>query len=265
MAKKICFVLGAGGARGIAHIGFLQAMEDNKIKPSAIVGCSMGAVVGACYSLGIKPSTMKEVAESLKFKDIVDINFQIFSKKSILHSVKMRNKITSLLENNTFEDTKIPFKCVAVDLVKGEAVGLESGLLVDAVCASSAIPTIFRPVEINGMDLVDGGILERVPVRFAKEFDCDVIIAVDVLGKLQPYVETKSVLQHLLRTIDVNDSYNTLKYLKKHKPNVLIYPELGDMSQYKVERLSFAYEEGYKAGIKALPKIKKAIDKANAK
>ncbi len=264
MAKKICFVLGAGGARGIAHIGFLQAMEENNIKPSAIVGCSMGAVVGACYSLGIKPSTMKEVAESLKFKDIVDLNLQIFSKKSILHSVKMRNKITSLLENNTFEDTKIPFTCVAVDLVKGEAVGLNKGLLVDAVCASSAIPTIFRPVEIDGMDLVDGGILERVPVRFAKDFEPDIVVAVDVLGKLQPYVETRSVLQHLLRTIDVNDSYNTLKYLKKYKPDVLIYPDLGDMSQYKVERLPFAYEAGYKAGLEAVAQIKelKKVKKA---
>ena len=257
MAKKICFVLGAGGARGIAHIGFLQAMEDNNIKPDCIVGCSMGAVVGACYSLGIKPIKMKEVAEELKFKDIVDLNFQIFSKKSILRSVKMRNKITSLLEHNTFEDTKIPFKCVAVDLVKGNAVGLDKGFLVDAVCASSAIPTIFRPVEIDGMDLVDGGILERVPVRFAKEFKPDIVVAVDVLGKLQPYKETKSVLQHFLRTIDVNDCFNTEKYLKKYKPDLLVYPDLGDMSQYKVEKLAFAYEAGYKSGVEASKEIKK--------
>ncbi len=259
MSNKICFVLGAGGARGIAHIGFLQAMEDNNIKPDCIVGCSMGAVVGACYSLGISPAKMKEVSRELKFKDIVDISLNIFSKKSILHSVKMRNKITSLLEDNTFEDTLIPFMCVAVDLVSGKTVPLKEGLLVDAVCASSAIPTIFRPVEINGMDLVDGGILERVPVKYSKYFEADTVIAVDVLGRLQPYVETKSVLGHFLRTLDVNDSYHTLNYLRRHKPDVLIYPELGDMSQYKVEKFEFAYEEGYKAGIEALPQIKEAI------
>ncbi len=260
MSNKVCFVLGAGGARGVAHIGFLQAMEDNAIKPDCIVGCSMGAVVGACYSLGIPPSKMKEVAGELKFKDIVDLSLNIFSKKSILQSVKMRNKITSLLEKNTFSDTKIPFICVAVDLISGKTVALKEGLLVDAVCASSAIPTIFRPVEINGMDLVDGGILERVPVRYAKEFKADTVIAVDVLGKLQPYTETKNVLGHFLRTLDVNDSYHTLKYLKKYEPDVLVYPKLKDMSQYKVERLEFAYEEGYKAGIKALPKIKEKIE-----
>ena len=262
MAKKICFVLGAGGARGIAHIGFLQAMEENKIKPDYIVGCSMGAVVGACYSLGISPEKMKSVAEELKFKDIVDINFQIFSKKSILHSVKMRKKIISLLEHNTFDDVKIPFTCVAVDLVKGKAIGLNKGSLVDAVCASSAIPTIFRPVEMDGMDLVDGGILERVPVRFAKEYKPDIIVAVDVLGKLQPYVETRNVLQHLLRTLDVNDCYHTEKYLKKYKPDVLVYPDLGDMSQYKVEKLAFAYEAGYNAGLEAVKQIKK-LKRAN--
>ncbi|MBO5926789.1 MAG: patatin-like phospholipase family protein [Clostridia bacterium] len=259
MSKKICFVLGAGGARGIAHIGFLQAMEENGVKPDCIVGCSMGAVVGACYALGIPPKKMKEVAEELKFKDIVDMSLKVFSTKSILRSTKMRNKITSLLKDSTFNDVNIPLTCVAVDLVKGETVGLKEGSLVDAVCASSAIPTIFRPVEMNGMDLVDGGILERVPVRYAKDYEPDVVIAVDVLGKLQPYVETKSVLQHLLRTLDVNDSHNTLKYLKKYKPDVLVYPELEDMSQYKVERLGFAYEEGYKAGLKAMSKIEKAL------
>ncbi len=261
MTKKICFVLGAGGARGIAHIGFLQAMEENDIKPDYIVGCSMGAVVGACYSIGISPSKMKSVAEELKTKDIIDLNLKIFTKKSILHSVKMRNKIASLLENKNFSDCLIPFNCVAVDLVTGKAVALSEGSLVDAVCASSAIPTIFRPVEMKGMDLVDGGVLERVPVKFAKDFDADVIVAVDVLGKLQPYTETKSVLGHLLRTLDVVDCFNTEKYLKKYKPDVLIYPELGDMSQYKVEKLSFAYEQGYKAGLEAVKKIKNKLKK----
>ena len=260
MGKKLCFVLGAGGARGIAHIGFLQAMEENGIKPNSIVGCSMGAVVGACYSIGIPPLELKKIADELKFKDIVDLNLQIFSKKSILHSVKMRKKITSLLENKTFEDTLIPFTCVAVDLVSGKSVGINEGSLVDAVCASSAIPTIFRPVEKNGMDLVDGGILERVPTKYAKQYKADVVVAVDVLGKLQKYTETKSVLGHLLRTLEVVDSYNTIKYLNENKPDLLIYPKLLDMSQYKVEKLDFAYEEGYKAGIKSVKKIAKLIE-----
>ncbi len=259
MAKHLCFVLGAGGARGIAHIGFLQAMEENGIKPNSIIGCSMGAVVGACYSVGITPQKMKEVAESLKFKDIVDLTFNIFSKKSILRSVKMRNKIAHLVDNKDFSDTLIPFKCVAVDLKKGVPVALDKGSLVDAVCASSAIPTVFRPVEIDGMELVDGAVLERVPVRFAKDFKADVVIAVDVLGSLNKYVETKNVLQHMLRTVDVNDTYHTKKYLRYHKPDLYIEPDLEDMSQYKVERLSFAYEVGYKTGLEYAEKIKELI------
>ena len=259
MAKKVCFVLGAGGARGIAHIGFLQAMEENGVKPDSIIGCSMGAVVGACYSVGISPLKMKEVAESLKFKDIVDLTFNIFSKKSILRSVKMRNKIAHLVDNKDFSDTIIPFKCVAVDLKKGVPALLDKGSLVDAVCASSAIPGVFRPVIIDDMELVDGAVIERLPVRFAKEFKADVVIAVDVLGDIREYVETKNVLQHLLRTVDVNDAYHTKKYLRYHKPNLYIEPDLGDMSQYKVEKLSFAYEQGYKAGLEYLDKIKELI------
>lgn len=257
MAKKICFVLGAGGARGIAHIGFLKAMDENKIKPSAIVGCSMGAIVGACYASGIKPEKMREVAEALKFKDIVD--FSIFSKKSLLRSIKMRNKIANLLQGKNFDDLKIPFACVAVDMVKGKSVTLKEGSLLDAVCASSAIPSVFRPVEIDNMELVDGCVLERVPVKVSKDFGCDVVVAVDVLGKLPKYADTKNVFQHLLRTVDVNDAYHTEQYLKKYKPNILIRPDLKDMSQYKVENLSFAYEMGYKAGIENVEKIKEIL------
>ena len=106
MAKKLCFALGSGGSRGIAHIGFLQAMDENGIKPDAIVGCSMGAIVGACYCAGITPMQMKETADSLKYKDIADIDFFPFSKKGLLRSVKMRNKITSLLGVSTFKELK---------------------------------------------------------------------------------------------------------------------------------------------------------------
>lgn len=259
MAKKVCFVLGAGGARGIAHVGFLQAMDENKIKPDCIIGCSMGSVVGSCYAAGLTPEKMKKEAENLRFKDLVDLHLSIFSKNGILRSVKMRNKVASLLEGKDFKDLKIPFMCVAVDLLTGEVVPLKEGPLAPAVCASSAIPTVFRSVEIDGRHLIDGGALERVPTRFAKDFGADVVVAVDVLGKLRVVEEPKSVLQLLLRTVDIVDCENTKKYLKKYKPNLLIEPELGDMSQYKVEKLAFAYEQGYKAGLENVEKIKKLI------
>ncbi len=259
MAKKLCFALGSGGARGIAHIGFLQAMEENGIKPDSIVGCSMGALVGACYCAGIPLKTLKETADSLKFKDIADFDFFPFTKKSLLRSVKMQTKISSLIGHTSFEELKIPFACIAADLVSGEVITLKDGDLSEAVRASSSIPTIFRPVEIGDYELVDGGVLERVPVKQAQIFNPDVVVAVDVIGNLREYKPTKSLIQLLLKVIEVNDNYRTKEYSAKYKPDLLVMPELGDMSEFKVEKLPFAYEQGYKVGLENVDKIKKLL------
>lgn len=260
MSKKLCFVLGAGGARGVAHIGFLQAMEESGIKPDCIVGCSMGSVVGAAYSMGLSPKEMKAFAESLRSKDIIDLSPALFSKKSLLSSVKMQKKIKQVLGDVEFKDLKIPFECVAVDINKGKVVTLNDGLVEEAVRASSSIPTVFRPVIKDDMELVDGGILLRVPVENAKHFNADVVVAVDVLGDYRPHEVSKNIIEHALRVIDLADCVHTKKYLKEHKPDILIKPNLGDMSQYKVEKISFAYGQGYHSGLKYADKIKALLD-----
>ncbi len=269
MSKKLCFVLGAGGARGIAHIGFLQAMEENGIKPDCIVGCSMGSVVGAAYASGMKPKEMRKFAESLKPKHIIDVSPAFFSKKSLLSSVKMQRKIKEVLGDVTFDQLKLPFECVAVDMHSGKLVTLNEGSVEEAVRASSAIPTVFRPVEKNDMELVDGGILLRVPVENAKHFNADVVVAVDVLGDYRPHEGTKNIIEHALRVLELVDGHYTHRYLKYHKPDVLVTPNLGDMSQYKVEKISFAYGQGYHSGLKVAAQIKEIlsapIDETNKK
>ncbi len=258
--KNLCFVLGAGGARGIAHIGFLQAMEENGIFPDCIVGCSMGSVVGGCYSAGISPSKMKDVALSLKAGDIIDVAPNFLSKKGILRSVKMQIRLERLLGDTTFDGLKIPFECVAVDIISGKAVTLNSGRVEEAVRASSSIPLVFRPVLKDGMELIDGATLVRVPVKNAEHFKAKVVVAVDVLGKIRPKeIPTKNIIELGLRAVDVNDSHHTANYLRIHRPDLLIEPDLGDMSQYKIEKLAFAYEQGYKCGQENADKIKKLL------
>lgn len=259
--SKLCFVLGAGGARGVAHIGFLQAMEEHNIKPDFIVGCSMGAVVGACYAAGYSPKEMREIAESLKPKHIIDVSPTLFSRKSLLTSVKMQRKINSLLGDITFEQLKIPFECIAVDLIKGKIVTLNSGNVEEAVRASSSIPTVFRPVSINDQELVDGGVLCRLPIENAKNFNADKIVAVDVIGEYRPHETSKNIIEQALRVVDLTDCHRTSEYLKLHKPDILIKPNLGDMSQYKVEKISFAYGQGYHSGTKYAERILKLLEK----
>ncbi|MBO5713794.1 MAG: patatin-like phospholipase family protein [Clostridia bacterium] len=261
MQKNLCFVLGAGGARGIAHVGFLQAMEENGIIPDCIVGCSMGSVVGGCYAAGITPSKMKEVADSLKKNDIIDVAPNFISKKGLLKSMKMQLKLEKLLGSVTFDALKIPFECVAVDLITGKPVTLNEGMVEESVRASSSIPLVFRPVIKNGMELVDGATLVRVPVANARHFNAKVVVAVDVLGRVVPKeIPTKNIIDLALRAVDINDAHHTRNYLKAHKPDLLIEPELEDMSQYKIDRLSFAYEQGYIAGIENVERIKALIE-----
>ncbi len=260
MSKKLCFVLGAGGARGIAHIGFLQAMEENGIKPDCIVGCSMGAVVGAAYASGLSPKQMREIAENLRSKDIIDVSPAFFSRKSLLSSIKMQKQLKNVLGDIEFKDLKIPFECVAVDVHKGVLVTLNEGKVEEAVRASSAIPTVFRPVIIDDMELIDGCLLRRIPVENAKHFDADVVVAVDVLGEYRPHEVSKNIVEQILRVLDLADAVHTKTYLESNKPDVLIRPNLGDMSQYKVERISFAYGQGYHSGLKYAARIKALLE-----
>ena len=243
--SKLCFVLGAGGARGISHIGFLQAMDENGIRPDFIAGCSMGSVVGACYAKGMRPKEMMNIVKTLKM--------------GILRSVKLRNKLEDVIGKARFEDLKIPFECIAADIVSGRVVTFRTGSVSEAVRASSSIPGVFKPVEKDGMVLVDGGVFMPLPLNCVKDFNADVVVAVDVLGNLNEY-QSKGLLSHLLRVVDANNYYLKKRHLHAYRHDVLVTPDLGDMSQYKVEKLDFAYAQGYIAGISSIPKIKKIIE-----
>ncbi|MBO7214525.1 MAG: patatin-like phospholipase family protein [Clostridia bacterium] len=258
---KICFALGAGGARGVAHVGFLQAMEENGIKPDFIAGCSMGSVVGACYASGMKPNEMMEVVDDLKLLQLLDASFFPFNKKSFLKSSKIKKMLEELLGDKTFADLDIPFECIAGDIVSGEVTILREGNVAEAVRASSAIPMVFSPVEVGDKVLVDGGIYMPIPLICVKDFHADVVIAVDVLGPLPEYKRDKGLINHVLRSIDANSAYLRRRQLKRYRHDLLVCPRLGDMSQFKIENLRFAYEEGYKAGIANVDKIKKIIEK----
>ena len=258
--KKLCFVLGAGGARGIAHIGFLKAMEENGIYPDCIAGCSMGSVVGACYASGMKPDEMMEVVDSLKLSDIADASLFPFNKKSLFRSVKLRSKIDNILGGVTFSELKIPFECIAADINNCEIEVLKTGNVAEAVRASSSIPGVFNPVEKGDKVLVDGGIFMTLPLICIKDFKPDIVVVVDVLGGVKTHNDKEGLLSHVLRVVDANAVYLKKHQLKKYKHNVLVTPQLGDMSQYKVADLKWAYNQGYIAGIENIKKIKKLIE-----
>ena len=160
--KTLGLALGSGGARGVAHIGFLAALEEAGIKPDYIAGCSMGAVIGGCYASGMSVSRIKELALGLRTRDIIDFTPGFITRMSLLRSKKIEVLLTDNIGDVKIEDMQIPFRCVATDLYNSKLHVFESGDAALAIRASSAIPGVFRPVKTDGMFLVDGGCLCRV-------------------------------------------------------------------------------------------------------
>lgn len=263
MKKTLGLALGAGGSRGVAHIGFLQALDEAGIRPDYITGCSMGAIVGALYCAGVSPAAMKERVFSLKMGDLAAINLSPFRMNGLMNMKKARKVILELMgEEKEFDALEIPFACVATDLVKGQPVMLNSGNVIDAAIASSSIPGVFTPAVFGDYPmLIDGCITERVPTRELNEMGAEVIVAVDVLGNLITEREpTGRLVNTVLRVIDIMDTRATRqKRLMREHVALWLDPKLGDMDQYALKDVDFAYQKGYELGKKKANKIKQFV------
>lgn len=257
MRKKIGFVLGAGGSRGVAHIGFLKAMEEVGIRPDYIAGTSMGSIIGACYARGLSPDFMMREIRELSMVDLLDISFSPLTNGALLRAQKMRNKLAEYItEGTTFNQLKIPFRCVAVDLNSAKAVVFKGNDNVcEAIVASSTIPGVFKPVAKGDMLLVDGGLKCRLPIEEVKDMGADVVIAVDVLGEVRPSDKKFNVFSLMFRTYDIMDSEITKYKLQEQKPDLLVLPDLGDMDLFRFKDIEMAYRKGYEAGRESIKKI----------
>ncbi len=262
MSKKLGLALGAGGSRGVAHVGVLRALEEEGIKPDFIAGCSMGSVVGACYSKGMSCDKMLEAVLKLKAVKIIDPSAVPISKLGLFKGNKMYDLLLSNIGDITFDELNIPFCCVASDMLSGRLATLSSGKVTDAVRASSSMPAIFRPVRMDGKLLIDGGVLCRVPTQQVWDMGADVVLAIDVLGNTGDEVKSvKNILSMVFRVYDMMD-YNANEMKKKltaRKNELWITPEMKGMSQYAVKDMDKAYEQGYAATKAQMKEIKRML------
>ena len=273
----------------MAHIGILKVFDKYGIKISSLAGSSAGATIGAAYALGIEPENILKWGETLNKKKFLRFsNFHLFSE-SLIKSKDMANSIKVLLGDKTFKDTKIPFVAIAVDLELGEEVVIKEGKLWEAARASSAIPGILSPYMLNGQYLVDGGLLNSVPVNHLRaQKNIDIVIGVElgnltsrqyVSGmiwekyyhkperfKLYPGFLTRlkvsaTLMFHiLLRSLDiVRDEAQEARY-KIAKPDFIIKPKLEGISLLEFNRYKEAYAEGQRAAEEAMPKIFELIE-----
>lgn len=263
MSKKLGLALGAGGARGAAHIGFLQALEEEGIVPDVIAGCSMGAVVGGGYAAGLTVEELLSSVRELKAIDLLDPSGMAITKLGIFKGNKIRKILLNKFGDVTFADLKIPFVCVAVDILSGRLTVLNDGVVAEAVRASSAIPTVFCPVKREDKLLIDGGVLCRVPVKQCKDLGADVVVAFDVLSNTGERVEkVPNIVQKVLRVFDIMD-YNQNGFAKRDFKNCYDFwlePPMEGLNQYNVKDAERAYELGYEYSKAHIGEVKALLE-----
>jgi len=250
--NKIGLVLGGGGARGLGHIGVLKVLKIHSIPIHMLAGTSIGAVIGAMYAATLDPhwieNKFKEFIDSEAYKRIglhrlvptSQPNSSIFQtaatymknqiiinlandRLGILKQERLSEIIEFLLPVKTFEELKIPFSCLAVDLNSGEDVVFNSGNLIEAIVASSAIPGYIPPIEKDGMLLTDGAVSCPVPVKTVRKMGADFRISVDVgLNHFEP-LENPNLLQVLGRAEQITST--RLGEVKSEKADITIRPD----------------------------------------
>jgi predicted acylesterase/phospholipase RssA len=179
--RRVGYALGGGAARGLFHIGVLGVLEEYDIYPDVIAGTSMGAIIGALYASGLSASELKKIAIDLDWKQIIRLTDIALPLNGLVQGKRITSLLKSILKDKDFSQLKKQFACVATDLTTGEQVVFDQGSLIDAVRASISIPLIFKPVKVNGRYLVDGGLVNVVPVSVCRDMGASFTIGVNVI------------------------------------------------------------------------------------
>jgi NTE family protein len=211
LKKTVGLVLGSGSSRGWAHIGAIEALEDENIPIDLIVGCSVGAYVGAIYASGSLKS-LKDFVLRMDGKKVFSYFDIVFPRSGLLNGTKRLRELFSMhTDVQNFSELKIPLITVATDLETGQKVVINSGSILDALRASMSIPGLFAPAKLKNRWLVDGGLLEPVPVSVARAVGADIVIAVDLSSRVASKVNRrKTTLQTPNKNWDQEESQNEL-------------------------------------------------------
>lgn len=244
--KKIGLALGGGAVLGAAHIGVIRALEEMDIEIRFVTGTSIGAFVGALYAFGNTSKNIEEIALELSWMDISGI--AIF-ENGLLSNAKLGKLLEKILGEKKIEDADIPLAIIATDIINGDKVVLDKGPVAQAVMASTCIPGVFSPVEFDGKLLVDGGIVENIPIDTVKNMGADYVIGID-LNANKTYHKPDSILD-----VIINSFHFTLKAAAKFQTkaaDLLITPDLSKFNMVSTEQIKDLIKQGYKDGKRQL-------------
>ncbi len=256
---KVALVLGGGGAKGLAHLGVIKELSEAGIQFDMIVGCSAGSMVGALYSDHLNTDCIWDTFAPVKSQSILDICLWT-SRFGLSQGKAFYEILDKNLEANTFEELKIPLYVVATDLCTGELCTFGSGPLIPAIVASCSIPIVFVPVKHEGRILVDGGIVDPVPVRVARDLGAQFIIAVDIGGGLSTDFPT-NLLGVGKRSAEITLLWQAEECVEGCE--VVIRPEMTGFSCFDDSQRQEIYEAGRMAARSALPDILKILSETN--
>jgi len=253
--RRVGLALAGGGARGLAHLGVLDVLLRNGVEPFCVAGTSAGSVVGAVLAAGVPVSRMLDIASGIRWRQLVR---PVTPGHLGLFTLEPMDKILrqTLGGRNTFADLPTPYACMATDVERDELVVLREGPLVPAVRASCSVPGIFTPVQLGDRLLVDGGVMNNLPVKVLYDMGADYVIAVDLLPARAVPRRPRNLFELMTITF-----YNMVRAASREGDlaDVLIVPDIREFSFADFEPGKALVDRGRAAARAALPKIQRDL------
>ena len=250
----IGLALGGGFARGFAHLGVLQVLEQNQIPISHIAGTSVGSILGAAYASGAPLDRIIETCRTLRFRDIA--RWRV-SRLGLASNHRLASLIERVFESRDFEDLRIPLAVVATDLTSGEPVVFTQGNLVDAIRASCAFPGLFEPVEIGTRCLADGGLVAPVPTHAARELGAGIVVGVSVGMQDGHRGAPTNIFQVVSRAVNAAQKHQL--ELWERDADLVLRPDVQSLAWDDFDRADEAIAAGAAAARRALQRIEKLL------
>jgi len=253
---RIGLALGGGAARGFAHVGVIQVLEEAGIRPALVTGTSAGSMVAALYASGKNGAQLQYIAETMEEATIADWTLQVLTRGA-LRGEALAKYVNAQVGQKPIEAMPMPLGIVATDLNSGNDIVFQRGDTGTAVRASSAVPAIFQPVKIGNHEYVDGGLVSPVPVRAAKKMGAEFIIAVDISSPPEA-ASASGTLDILLQTFTIMGK--SINSLELQGADVVIRPQLLGISSADFAARKRSIEAGRKAMLAALPQLRAALE-----
>lgn len=252
---KLGLALGGGAARGFAHIGVIQVLEEAGLRPDFVSGTSAGSVVAALYASGKSGAQLQQIAESMEEAAITDWTLPVFNS-GMLRGEALAKYVNQQVGGRLIENMPTSLGIVATDLYSGEMMLFQRGDTGTAVRASSAVPAIFQPVKISGRSYVDGGLVSPVPVRAARRMGSEVVLAIDISSPPDPG-GSGGTIAVLLQTASIMGK--SINAFELKEADVVVRPDLREVGSADFSSRKRAIEAGRQAMLEALAQLRAAM------